>query len=86
MANCKAALKSIRQNSKRRAQNTSQRSAIRTSIRKVEEAITAKKKDDAKATFRNMESLLMRGVKNNLYHASTAARKVSQFSARIKAL
>lgn len=86
MANHKSALKSIRQTSKRTTMNKARMSRIRTHMRYVEEAIKAGKKEEAQNTFRTMQSELMRGVRRNLFHMNTAARKLSRISSRIKAI
>jgi small subunit ribosomal protein S20 len=86
MANHKSALKTIRQTETRTALNKSRMSRIRTHLRYVEEAILSGKKKDAQERFREMQSELMRGVRRNLFHANTAARKLSRISTRIKSI
>lgn len=86
MATHKSALKSIRQTEKRATRNKARVSRIRTHIRSVEEAIQAGNKNEALERFRTMQSELIRGVRRNLYHINTAARKISRISTRIKAI
>jgi small subunit ribosomal protein S20 len=86
MANHKSALKTIRQTETRTALNKSRMSRIRTHLRNVEEAIQSGKKVDAQERFREMQSELMRGVRRNLFHKNTAARKLSRISARIRSI
>ncbi len=86
MANHKSSLKSIRQIKTRTELNRSRVSRIRSRIRLVEEAITAGDKPAAEASFRTMQSELMRGVQRNLFRLNTAARKLSRTWTRIKAL
>lgn len=86
MANIKSAKKRIVQTIKRTAINSARKSRIRTFIRKVEEAISGSKKEESKLAFEVMKSELMRGVKCGIMHKNTASRKLSRFSARIKAL
>ena len=86
MATHKSALKSIRQTVKRTERNKARISRIRTHIRQVEEAIQGGKKSEAQKHFQTMQSVLMRGVRRNLFHINTASRKLSRISTRIKAL
>lgn len=86
MATHKSALKATRQALKRTAMNKARMSKIRTHIRVVEEAIQNGLKKDAQERFREMQSELMRGVRRNLFHVNTAARKLSRISARIKSI
>lgn len=86
MANHKSALKTSKQAEKRAILNKARLSRIRTHLRSVEEAIASGNKDDAKLRFREMQSELMRGVRRNLFHINTAARKISRISTRIKSL
>lgn len=86
MANHKSALKSNKQAEKRTILNKARMSRIRTHLRYVEEAIASGNKDDAQVRFREMQSELMRGVRRNLFHMNTAARKISRISTRIKSL
>ncbi|MBP6985296.1 MAG: 30S ribosomal protein S20 [Alphaproteobacteria bacterium] len=86
MANHKSALKSNKQAEKRTILNKARMSRIRTHLRYVEEAIASGSKEDAQVRFREMQSELMRGVRRNLFHINTAARKISRISSRIKSL
>ncbi|QDC11142.1 30S ribosomal protein S20 [Oceanicola sp. D3] len=86
MANSPQAKKRARQNEARFAVNKARRSRIRTSLRKVEEAIASGDKDAATAALRAAQPELMRGVTKGVYHKNTAARKMSRLSARVKAI
>lgn len=86
MANHRNTEKSARQTVVRTARNRSRMSRIRGEIKKVTEAITAGNKEQAAAAFNSMQSQLMKGVRKNLFHMNTAARKVSRLSAKIKSL
>jgi small subunit ribosomal protein S20 len=86
MANHKSALKRIRQTATRTVVNHARVSQIRTTIRKVEEAIASGNKSDAKTAFASAEPLMMRGANRGVVNASTMSRKLSRLSARIKAL
>jgi small subunit ribosomal protein S20 len=86
MANTKSAAKAARQATKRQAINDSRKSAVRTAVRKVEEAVA---KGDAKAAAVAMQSaepqLRRAGVKG-VVSKNAVSRKVSRLTKKIKAL
>ncbi len=86
MANIKSAIKAARKAKRQTQVNTARMSAIRTAVRKVEEAIASGNKEKARAAFRQAEPELMRGVRQKMIHRNMAARKLSRLSARIKAM
>ena len=86
MANSLQSKKRARQNDSRLAVNKARRSRIRTHLRIVEEAIASGDKDAAQAALRAAQTELMRGVTKGVFHKSTASRKMSRLSARVKAL
>lgn len=86
MANTKSAKKAARQALRRTEINKSRRSAMRTSVRKVEEAIAS---GDAKAAIAAMQAAepeLVRAAQNGVVHRNTAARKVSRLVRRIRTM
>ena len=86
MANHKSAEKRHRRTQRRTAINTARVSRIRTSLKKVEAAITSGDKEAAAAALRSAQPQLMRGVTKGVVHKNTAARKLSRLSHRVKAL
>jgi small subunit ribosomal protein S20 len=84
MANHTSAKKSIRQIAKRTMINKQKMSQIKTSIKKLENAIAQQDKQNTAELFRQTQSLIMKGVTKNLLKKNTAARKVSRLSARVK--
>jgi small subunit ribosomal protein S20 len=86
MANTTSAKKAVRKIARRTEVNRSRRSQMRTQIRKVEEAVTAGKKDDAVKALSAAEPLIMRAARKGIVHKNTASRKVSRLAARVKAL
>ena len=86
MANSPQSKKRARQNERRFAVNKARRSRIRTFLRKVEEAIASGDKDAATTALRAAQPELMRGVTKGVFHKSTASRKMSRLSSRVKAL
>ena len=86
MANTKSAKKAARQAVRRTEINKARRSSMRSSVRKVEEAITAGDKVAAAAALKAAEPMLARTAQKGVIHKRNASRKVSRLTARINAL
>ncbi len=86
MANTKSAKKAIRQIERRTAVNRSRRTAMRSHIRQVEEAIASGDQSAAEAALKSAQPLIARGAQKGLVHKNTAARKVSRLTTRVKAM
>lgn len=86
MANTPSAKKAVRKIARKTEVNKSRRSSVRTSLRKVEEAIDAGNADDAKAALAQAEPAMMKAVSKGVFHKNTGARKISRLSARVKAI
>ncbi len=86
MANTKSAKKAVRQIDRRTAVNRQRRSKMRTSIRKVEEAIRAGDQTAAKTALAAAEPVLMRAAQKGVVHKNAASRKVSRLTAGVAAL
>lgn len=86
MANSAQARKRIRQAEKARARNASQRSGMRTSVKKVLKAVAAQDKETAVSAFRYATTLLDRAARRGLVHKNKAARLKSRISSKIKAI
>lgn len=86
MANSAQARKRARQAVKRRAQNVSLRSTLRTAIKKVRKAIDAGDKTAAQAVFKESQCVIDSIADKNIMHKNAAARHKSRLSAAIKAL
>ncbi len=84
MPNTAAAKKRLRQNEKLRVQNRSSRSALRTQIRKVREAVESGNVELATTEFRLATKRLDRAAANHLIHRNAAARTKSRLSHLIK--
>lgn len=83
MANTRSAKKAVRQIARRTEVNKARRSHMRSSVRKVEEAIAAGDKGAAEAALRLAQPELMRSAQKGVLHKNTASRKVSRLSHRI---
>ncbi len=84
MANTKSAKKAVRVMARKTAVNKSRRTMVRSSLRKVEDAIAAGNKTDAQAAVKAAEPAMMRAVSKGVYHKNTAARKISRLNKRVK--
>jgi len=83
MANTRSAKKAVRQIARRTEINKARRTRMRSSVRKVEEAIASGDKAVAEAALRAAQPELMRSAQKGVLHKNTASRKVSRLSHRI---
>jgi small subunit ribosomal protein S20 len=86
MANTKSAKKAARQMITRTAVNKNRRSAVKTDVRRVEEAIASGNKEAAVSALKSAEPSLVRVAQKGVMHPKTASRKVSRLAQRIKAM
>lgn len=86
MANTKQAKKRARQAVKHRAHNMAQRSALRTSIKRVRTALADGNKTDAAQAYQEAVPLIDRMARIGIIHANNAARQKSRLNHSIKAL
>lgn len=86
MANIKSAKKRVLVNQKKADRNKSIKSAVKTSIKKVEAAVVAKDKEAAVAALANSISTIDKAATKGVYHKNNAARKVSRLSKAVNTL
>lgn len=86
MANIKSSKKRARQAVDRNARNASQRSMLRTYVKKVLKAIQANDATGAQDAYKAAESILDRYASRGLIHKNKAARHKSRLTARIRAI
>jgi small subunit ribosomal protein S20 len=86
MANTKSAKKAARQTVRRTDVNKARRTRLRSSVRKVEEAIASGNKQAAQAALKEAEPVIARTAQNGILHRKTASRKVSRLVKRIGAM
>jgi small subunit ribosomal protein S20 len=86
MANSPQAKKRARQAEVNRQRNASQRSKLRTFVKKVLVAIKEGDKEGARSAFKTAESLLDSSVNKGIIHKNKAARGKSRLNAKVKAL
>ncbi len=86
MARSLSSQKRQRQNAKRADINTSRRTTIRTRIRKVRDALTAKDAAAAEKALREAIKILDRSADRGTLHANTVARRKSKLTKSLNAL
>ena len=86
MANTSSAKKAARSSARKAVVNKNRISKIRTSVRKVEEAIIDGKKADAESALKLATTEVMRGANKGVVHKNAASRKVSRLTHRIRAM
>ena len=86
MANSLSARKRARQSEKHRLLNASQRSHVRTTIKKTLAAIEAGDKSAAEAAYKVAVPAIDRSVSKGLMHGNKAARHKSRMNKHIRAL
>lgn len=86
MANHTATKKSIRKTVVVTAKNRSRKARIKSFITKVEAAIAGGDKKVAQEAFKAAQPEIMKGVSKGVLKISTASRKVSRLSAKVKAM
>ena len=86
MANTKSARKAARQAVRKTEINKGRRTALRNSVRKVEEAITSGDRNAATAALKTAEPAIMRAAQLGVIHKNNASRKVSRLTHRVAKL
>jgi small subunit ribosomal protein S20 len=86
MANTKSARKATRQIARRTEINKVRRSALRGSVRKVEEAIASGDRAAASAALKAAEPVIMRAAQRGVVHKNNASRKISRLANRVSKL
>jgi small subunit ribosomal protein S20 len=86
LANSAQAIKRARQAEKRRQRNTSQRSTMRTSIKKVIAAINAGDREAASLAYAAAVPVIDSAASKGLIHANKAARHKSRLNQHIRSI
>lgn len=86
MANTAQAKKRVRQAEKSRQLNASQRSMMRTKVKRIFSALGTGDKVQAEAAFKDAVPVLDHMARKGLIHKNKAARYKSRFNAQIRAL
>jgi len=86
MANHKSAEKRVRQNAKRKEINRSNRSKLRTSIKKLRTAVAGQNKNESTGLLNPTISLIDKAVNKGILHRNTAARYKSRLTRHVTEL
>ena len=86
MANIKSAIKRAKTNEERRKRNASQKSAMRTAVKKFLTAVENQDKEQAQVLFSQAIRSLDKAVSKGLIHKNAAARKKSRLAKKFNAL
>ena len=86
MPNHKSAEKRDRQNARRREVNKSNRSQLRTQIKKLRAALNGSDKNASRELLQPTVSLIDKAVNKGILHKNTAARHKSRLTSRVDAL
>nr|WP_294528082.1 30S ribosomal protein S20 [uncultured Blautia sp.] len=86
MANIKSAKKRILVTRTKAARNKSIKSAVKTSIRKVEAAVAQKDKAAAEAALTDAIVTISKATSKGVYHKNNCARKVSRLTKAVNSI
>ena len=86
MANIKSAKKRILVNRTRAAHNKSIRSAVKTSIKKVEAAVGQKDKAAAESALTAATATISKAASKGVYHKNNASRKISRLAKAVNSI
>lgn len=86
MANIKSAKKRILTSAAREERNKSQKTLVKTCVKKVEAAVEAKDKETANAELLVAIAAIDKAAKKGIYHKNNAARKVSRLTKEVNAI
>ena len=86
MANIKSAKKRILVNETRAARNKAIKSKVKTSVKKVEAAVTANDAATAKEALRAAIKEIGKATSKGVYHKNTSARKISRLTKAVNGI
>ena len=86
MANIKSAKKRVLVNQKKADRNKSIKSAVKTSIKKVEAAVQENNKAAAQAALTEAISTISKATSKGVYHKNNCARKISRLSKAVNSI
>lgn len=86
MPNIKSAKKRVKVIEKKTQINRAHKTAMKTAIKKFDEAVIEGNKDNAKVLFNDAVKKIDRGVSQGILHKNNAARKKSKLALRLAKL
>ena len=86
LANIKSAKKRVLVSKTKNERNKSIKSAVKTSIKKVEAAVAANDKEAAAAALLEATSKIDKAATKGVYHKNTASRKISRLAKAVNTI
>jgi small subunit ribosomal protein S20 len=86
MANIKSAIKRVKTSNKRRAQNASMKSAMRTAIKKFETLVELKDVEKAQEAFVLASKKIDKAASKGLIHKNAASRYKSRLAKKLNSI
>lgn len=86
MASHQSAIKRAKQNEKKRSRNLHFESTVKSSVKKVREAIEEKNLEAAKKALSKAIPLIQKGYTQGIFHKNTSARKISRLTRAVNSL
>ena len=86
MANIKSAEKQNRQRAKRQVRNTAQKTAMRSAVKRVRNAIGAKNSKEAKAALPAAIRAVDRAASKGVIKRGTASRSISRLTVAVQSM
>ena len=86
MPRIKSAKKRVLVSQKRHKVNVARKSAVKTVVRKVMDAVNAENLADAQAFLKEAESKIAKAKGKGVFHKNTAARKISRLAKKVSLL
>jgi len=86
LATHKSAEKRARQNKVRSIRNASRKTRIKSTLKKMDEALKGNNKPVAEETLKKVSSLISKGASKGVLRKRTASRKISRLSKKVRAL
>lgn len=86
MATHLSAIKRTRQNEKKRLRNLHIKTTVKSSIKKVREAVEKKDVEEAQKALLKTIPLIQKAHSKGVFHRNTSARKISQLTLKVNAI
>ncbi|MDQ5988187.1 MAG: 30S ribosomal protein S20 [Syntrophus sp. SKADARSKE-3] len=86
MASHKSAIKRAKQSEKRQLRNTAAGTSVKTAIKKVLSAVTAKDKEGSKEVLATTIPQISKAAAKGILHKRNASRKISRLTRKVNAL
>jgi len=86
LASHPSAIKRAKQNEKRRARNRHFESTVKSSVKRVREAIEEKNVEAARKALLKAIPLIQKGCSKGIFHKNTSARKISRLTQAVNRL